>query len=236
MRVLIIVPAHNEEESLPPLADELRASGCDFVVVNDASTDRTEQVARATGGTVLSLPVNLGIGGGVQTGFLYAARNDYDAVVQVDGDGQHDPAQIQTIIAPLLSGEADCVIGSRYHPSRPDLSYKTPALRRMGMHFSTTILRLATGLTIHDTTSGFRALNREAYTYFSTNYPVDHPEAESLLVLHQAGFRIVEVPVTMRSRTSGQSLFSLFRAALYPLRVTIGFLGMIFKGSKSNRQ
>jgi hypothetical protein len=235
MRVLAIVPAHNEQESLPALIAELRAANCDTVVVNDASTDATEHVARAAGATVLSLPVNLGIGGAVQTGFIYATRRGYDAVVQVDGDGQHDPAQIAIITGLLKDGQADCVIGSRYHPSRPDTAYRTPVFRRLGMRFSTGILKLATGLTVHDTTSGFRALNREAFTYFSTKYPVDHPEAESLLVLHQAGFRILEVPVTMRSRNSGQSLFSVFRAAVYPLRVSIGFLGMIFKRTERIR-
>jgi glycosyltransferase involved in cell wall biosynthesis len=165
----------------------------------------------------------------VQTGFIYAVRNGYDAVVQVDGDGQHDPGKIPIILAPLVAGQADCVIGSHYHPLKPD--YRTPKLRRLGMHFSTGILRAATRLRVSDTTSGFRALNRRAFEFFTTKYPVDHPEAESLLVLHQAGFRIIEVPVTMRSRLTGESLFSMFRAAVYPLRVRIGFLGIIFKGS-----
>jgi glycosyltransferase involved in cell wall biosynthesis len=231
MRVLAIIPAYNEEESLPALIAELRQTGCDCVIVNDASTDATDQVTRACGAAVLSLPVNLGIGGAVQTGFIYAVRNGYDAVVQVDGDGQHDPSQIPIILAPLIADKADCVIGSRYLPSKPDVGYRTPALRRIGMHFSTGILHLATALRVYDTTSGFRALNRRAFEFFATKYPVDHPEAESLLVLHQAGFRTVEVPVTMRSRTAGQSLFSMFRAAVYPLRVCFGFLCIVFKGS-----
>lgn len=231
MRVLAIVPAFNEEESLAGLLSELRAAGVDSVVVNDASTDATEQVARDCGAAVLSLPVNLGIGGAVQAGFLYAVRNNYDAVVQVDGDGQHDPRQIARVVQPLVAGAADCVIGSRYHPSGPDRNYRTPMLRRLGMHFSTGILRMATGLKIFDTTSGFRSLNRKAFAYFAVNYPVDHPEAESLLILHRAGFRILETPVTMRSRIAGQSLFSMFRAATYPLRVSIGFLGIVFKGA-----
>jgi glycosyltransferase involved in cell wall biosynthesis len=195
------------------------------------SIDRTEQVARASGAPVISLSNNLGIGGAVQAGFLFAVRNGYDIVVQVDGDGQHDPLQIKMILAPIIAGEADCVVGSRYHPANPDVNYRTPVLRRMGMRFSTMILEAATGLHVDDTTSGFRALHRNAFAFFSRNYPSDHPEAEALLVLHQAGFRIVEVPVTMRARTAGSSLFSLFRAAVYPLRVTIGFLGQAFKGA-----
>jgi glycosyltransferase involved in cell wall biosynthesis len=229
MRVLLIIPAHNEELSLPGLLEEVRRIGCDAVVVNDASSDATEQVAKAAGFPVLSLPVNLGIGGGVQTGFVYALRNGYDVVVQVDGDGQHDPGQINKIVAPIAAGEADCVIGSRYLPEAPDTGYKTPFARRMGMYFSTGILYLATGLYINDTTSGFRALNREAFSYFATQYPVDHPEAESLLLLHQANFRILERPVKMRCRSGGQSLFTFLRALLYPLRVIVGFMGILYK-------
>lgn len=229
MKILIIIPAHNEEESLPALLEEVRAAGVDAVVVNDASSDRTEQVAKAAGFPVLSLPVNLGIGGGVQTGFMYALRNGYDVAVQVDGDGQHDPAQLHKIINPIIAGEADCVIGSRYVPEAPDMGYKTPFARRMGMYFSTGILYLATGLRVNDTTSGFRALNRAAFSFFATEYPVDHPEAESLLLLHQAKFRIIERPVKMRCRVGGQSLFTFFKAALYPLRVIVGFMGILYK-------
>jgi len=230
MRVLAIVPAFNEEESLPALVAEIVAAGYDVVVVNDASTDNTEHIARTTAASVISLSNNLGIGGAVQTGFHYAVRKGYDAVVQVDGDGQHDPRQIPIILAPIIAGEADCVVGSRYHPTKPDMNYHTPFFRRLGMRFSTRILQAATGLEIRDTTSGFRALSRRAVAFFSLQYPSDHPEAEALLVLHQSGFRIVEVPVTMRARKAGSSLFSLFRAAVYPLRVTIGFLGHAFKG------
>lgn len=228
-RILVIVPAYNEEGSLPGLLDEITRLGYDVIVVDDASKDGTGAVARDKGVPVLSLPVNLGIGGGVQAGFIYAARNGYDIVAQVDGDGQHDPAQLVRIISPVVAGMADCVIGSRFLPEAPDTGYQTPLTRRLGMHFSTAILQLATGMRIHDTTSGFRALNRSAFTYFSREYPVDHPEAEALLMLHQAGYRIMEVPVHMRCRTSGQSLFTFVRAVLYPLRVIIGFMGLLFK-------
>jgi glycosyltransferase involved in cell wall biosynthesis len=229
MRILLIVPAHNEEENLPALLKEIKNRGYDAVVVDDASTDGSADAARVACVPVLSLPVNLGIGGGVQTGFLYAVRNHYDIAVQVDGDGQHSTEWLPAILAPILADEADCVVGSRYVPECPDDDYKTPFVRRAGMYFSTGILALFTGIRIHDTTSGFRALNRRAFTFFSTDYPVDHPEAESLLLLHQLGFRIKEVPVKMRCRTAGQSLFTMTRAALYPLRVVIGFAGLVFK-------
>ena len=233
-KILIVIPAYNEAESLPSLLEEVCQSGFDAVVINDASFDRTEQVAKAAGFPVLSLPVNLGIGGGVQTGFMYALRNGYDIVVQVDGDGQHDPSQISNVIAPILAGEADCVIGSRYMPDAPDTGYRTPFPRRMGMYFSTGILYLASGLKINDTTSGFRALNRAAFSFFATEYPVDHPEAEALLMLHQAGFRVIEWPTKMRCRVGGQSLFTFFKALLYPMRVIVGIMGILYKTNRRN--
>ena len=227
MKCLCIVPAHNEAASLPHLLEEIRGQGCDAVVVDDASRDDTATVASAAGVPVVSLPVNLGIGGAVQTGFMYALRHGYDVVVQVDGDGQHDPRWLPAVMAPIAAGRADCVIGSRYLPDAPDRAYHTPFVRRVGMHFSTTLLWMATGLRIHDTTSGLRALNRGAFEFFARHYPTDHPEAEALLLLHQAGFRILEVPVTMRSRRQGRSLFTLVRSTLYPFRVAVGFLGLI---------
>lgn len=227
--VLVIVPAYNEEESLPSLLQEIKQLGYDVVVINDSSKDDTAKVALKMGVPVLSLAANLGIGGAVQTGFKYALNKGYDMVVQVDGDGQHDPSWIEKVIAPVCKGEMDCVIGSRYVPANLDTAYKTPFARRAGMYFSTSILYLATGLRINDTTSGFRALSRQAFTYFAKSYPVDHPEAEALLMLHQKGFRICEVPITMRGRVFGQSLFSFAKASVYPLRVIVGFMGLLLK-------
>lgn len=229
IKILIVVPAYNEEENLPRLLEEIRSYGLDVVVVNDASTDSTAKVARQLQVPVLSLAANLGIGGAVQTGFKYAVQNGYDVVVQIDGDGQHDPRWVEEIVGPISSGVADCVIGSRYVPGKPDIGYRTPIARRIGMYFSTWILFAATGLRVNDTTSGFRALGRPAIEYFAQAYPVDHPEAETLLMLHQRGYRILELPVTMRCRVAGQSLFTFAKAALYPIRVIVGFIGLWLK-------
>jgi glycosyltransferase involved in cell wall biosynthesis len=229
MKTLIIVPAFNEQDNLPKLLGEIEVLGYDVVVIDDGSVDATASVVRDLGVPLLSLTTNLGIGGAVQTGFKYALHHRYDIVVQVDGDGQHNPIYIENVIEPLRRGQADCVIGSRYVPKQPDDEYKTPLLRRMGMYFSTGILWLATGVRINDTTSGLRALNSDAFTFFANNYPVDHPEAEALLMLHQMGFRIQEVPVKMRGRKHGQSLFNFAKAALYPMRVVIGFIGLWIK-------
>lgn len=229
IRTLVIIPAYNEEESLPKLLEEVRSRGYDAVVVDDSSLDATATVAARAAVPVLHLAANLGIGGAVQTGFMYAVRNGYDVVVQVDGDGQHDPGWLETVVMPIQRGEADCVVGSRYVPGNRDTEYRTPLPRRIGMHFSTSILFLATGLRINDTTSGFRALSRPAFEYFARAYPVDHPEAETLLMLHQKGFRILEVPVKMRGRVSGESLFTFTKACLYPIRVIVGFVGLLLK-------
>jgi hypothetical protein len=234
MKVLIVVPAFNEENNLPGLLGELRqvCGAYDVIVVDDASTDQTARVARSCGASVLCLPANLGIGGAVQLGFKYAVRNGYDAVVQVDGDGQHNPVFIENVLEPIKTGSADCVVGSRYTKEAFDRDYHTPLLRRFGMIFSTGLLYLATGVMVTDTTSGLRALNARAVGYFAKEYPVDHPEAEALLMLIKNGYRLTEIPVKMRSRGSGKSLFTFFKAAIYPMRVLVGFLGILLRGAR----
>ena len=227
MSRLCIIPAHDEAGSLPGLLAEIHREGFDAVVVDDCSSDDTAAVARAAGAALLPLPVNLGIGGAVQTGYLHARDRGYDVAVQIDGDGQHDPGYLDALLAPIREGRADLVVGSRYLPEAPDTGYTTPLPRRLGMRFSSALLRFATGLQIHDTTSGLRAMNRRAVGYAARHYPTDHPEAEALLMYHQAGFRILEVPVRMRARSAGQSLFTFVRSALYPLRVMVGFVGIV---------
>lgn len=232
MRKLIIIPAYNEEGNLPSLLEELKAyqHEYDIVVVDDASRDRSALIARRFEGvTVIQLAANLGIGGAVQTGFKYAVAHHYDMAIQIDGDGQHDPIWLEKLTAPIMRGEANCVIGSRYMKDNPDRDYKTPFFRRVGMLFSSYILFLASGKRITDTTSGLRALDRQALTFFATDYPVDHPEAEALLMLLQQGFTIKEIPVKMRSRQAGQSLFTSLKAVKYPFRVLVGFLGLMIK-------
>lgn len=234
MKVLLVIPAFNEADSLPGLLEELRrvCGSYDPLVVDDASADQTSSIARAHGAPVLRLSANLGIGGAVQAGFKYAVRNGYDVVVQVDGDGQHNPAFIERLLEPIKMGAADCVIGSRYMPEDFDTDYRTPLLRRFGMIFSTGLLYLATGVRVTDTTSGLRALNSRAVAYFAKEYPVDHPEAEALLMLLKSGFRLKEIPVKMRSRGAGKSLFTFYKAAMYPLRVLVGFLGILLRGAR----
>jgi len=231
MKTLVIVPAFNEEGNLPKLLDELLSyrNRYDVLVVDDGSRDESAQIARQRNVPVIQLPANLGIGGAVQTGFKYAVEKNYDIVVQLDGDGQHDPIWLDHVIGPIIQGEANCVIGSRYLKENSDRDYKTPFFRRIGMIFSSLILFMATGKWITDTTSGFRALDRQALKYFSNDYPIDHPEAEALLMLFQRGFVMKEIPVKMRSRQTGVSLFTWVKAIKYPVRVLIGFVGLLIQ-------
>ncbi len=215
LRRLIIMPAHNEAGNLPRVIPDVRraAPGFDLLVVDDGSRDRTAAVATALGACVVSLAVNLGYGGAVQTGFRYATLQGYDLGVVIDADGQHDPAGILALAEAVASGAADVAVGSRF---RGQMLYRQPWIKRLGMKvFAWTASRI-TRRPVTDPTSGFQALNAAAMRFFSRdNYPVDYPDADTLLVLHYAGFRVVEVPVTMRERLSGVSMHSGWKPIYY---------------------
>ncbi len=229
MKILVIVPAYNEEESIAGVISDLRqhVPGADIVVVNDGSRDRTREIARGAGVTVLDLPVNLGIGGAMQAGYLYAANNGYDVAVQFDGDGQHRAGEIEKLLRPLAAGEADLVIGSRF--MQPG-EYRAPFFRRIGMLiFSFTLSRILAG-PVTDTTSGFRAVNGAVARYFSRQYPEDYPEVEALVLVHRQGLRIAEVPVSMRERTGGQTSITALRSVYYMVKVLLAvFIDLLKK-------
>ncbi|MCX6031073.1 MAG: glycosyltransferase family 2 protein [Chloroflexi bacterium] len=212
---LIIMPAHNESENLPKVIPAVRATApeYDLVVVDDGSRDDTARVAARLGAAVVSLPVNLGYGGAVQTGFRYAVRHGYDLAVVMDADGQHDPASVPLLAEAVASGAADVAVGSRF---RGRMNYRQPWIKRLGMRvFAWTVSRV-TGREVTDPTSGFQALNAAALRFFACdNYPVDYPDADTLLILHYAGFRVAEVPVTMRERISGVSMHSGWKPIYY---------------------
>jgi glycosyltransferase involved in cell wall biosynthesis len=218
MKILIIVPAFNEEESLPGVIQDLRehAPTADVLVVNDGSMDRTAAIARELGVTVLDLPINLGIGGAVQAGYLYAERNGHDFAVQFDGDGQHPGEDIEKLLKPLIAGTADLVVGSRFIASG---GYAVPFFRKLGIGiFSFTLSRIM-GITVTDGTSGFRAVNRKVIEFFSRIYPDDYPEVEALVLLHKVNMRMAEVAVTMRGRTGGRSSITPARSLYYMAKV-----------------
>ncbi|MEP6813078.1 MAG: glycosyltransferase family 2 protein, partial [Actinomycetota bacterium] len=198
LRRVAIVPALNEAENIGRVIDELRAfdPGLDIVVVDDGSLDRTTQAAAAKGARVLRLPFNLGIGGAVQTGFRFAFENDYDIAVRVDGDGQHDPAQLDRVLAPLLNGEADIVVGSRFAAIGAS-GYRSSRTRRIGIRLLAWVVSRIVGQRVTDTTSGFQALNREGIALFARDYPHDYPEVEATVMVFRHRLRLTEVPVEM---------------------------------------
>ena len=218
MKILIIVPAYNEEESLPGVIQDLREHipSADVLVVNDGSHDATVLVARKLGVMVLDLPFNLGIGGAVQAGYLYAERNAYDIAVQFDGDGQHLASEIKKLLEPLEANRADLVVGSRFMTMG---GYKAPVFRKMGIGIFSFVLSRILGTTVTDSTSGLRVANRRVIEFFAHTYPDDYPEVESLVLLHRVGLRMTEVPVTMRERTGGRSSITPMRSAYYMTKV-----------------
>jgi hypothetical protein len=221
MKRLAIVPAFNESSSIGGVISEIHdhQPGFEVVVVDDGSRDQTATVAGKAGATVLPLPFNLGIGGAVQAGFLYACEQGFDIAVQVDGDGQHDPREIATLLEPLLAGDADVVVGSRYLDGG---SFDHAAHRRFLIGTFARIVTAATGKRFTDTSSSFRAYNRKAIAICAEDYPQGFLESvESLVVLSRYGMRIVEVPVTIRQRSSGSTSLSLGRTMAYTIKVSI---------------
>jgi glycosyltransferase involved in cell wall biosynthesis len=218
MKILVIVPAYNEAASLPGVVKDLREClpTADVLVVNDGSRDATAQVARKLGVMVLDLPFNLGIGGAVQSGFLYAERNAYDIAVQFDGDGQHLAGEISKLLEPLTAKQADIVVGSRFLAVG---GYKAPVFRKLGIGIFSFVLSRILGLTVTDSTSGFRAANRRVIEFFAHTYPDDYPEVEALVLLHKAGMRMTEVAIAMRERTGGKSSITPMRSIYYMTKV-----------------
>ena len=222
LRRLVIVPAFNESGSIARVVTQLRAelTGFDVAVIDDGSTDQTFRNIPA-GVTVLRLPFNLGIGSAMQTGYRYALMNGYDVAVQVDGDGQHPPEEVNKLVDHLLSSRADMVVGSRF--LEPN-GYRQGTLRRLGAQVLSGLTRLLVGRTVSDCTSGFRAVNRRLIRAFALWYPEDYPEPEVILLLYRAGFEIREIAVRMDQRTSGRSSIPLSRGVFYVIKVSVSLL------------
>ncbi len=182
------------------------------LVVNDGSCDATAERAVRAGATVLSLPVNLGIGGAVQAGYRYALKYGFHVAIQIDGDGQHDPREAEHILAPILEGEADMVVGSRWLTRG---NYVATRSRRFGMHILAWLVSRAAGTTVTDSTSGFRAVGRSGVELFAREYPTDFPEVETLVLATRHGLRLREVGVRMEQRKTGHSSISGLRSSTY---------------------
>ncbi len=232
MNTLIIIPAYNEAENLPAVLDDLRRFCPEAVplIINDCSTDDTPAILLNLGVDYLSLPVNLGIGGGVQAGYRYALTNGFDAAVQFDGDGQHMAEYVRSLLEPLENGQADFVIGSRFLEK---VGYQSSAMRRFGIRFLSRLIYRLCGLRVLDVTSGMRAANRKMIAYFAEHYAQDYPEPEAILSAGLRGARITEVPVKMRERQGGKSSIDPLRSAYYMVKVTLALLvNGVFGGKK----
>lgn len=229
-RIAAIVPAYNEAGAIGGVVDAIRATSdrFDVVVVDDGSHDDTTVIARSRGAAVVTLPYNLGIGGAVQTGFKYALERGYATAVRLDGDGQHDPAELHKLLGPIEHGEADIVTGSRFVDGSGD--YRPPLARRIGIIWFARIVSLLTRQRVTDTTSGFQALNRKGIELFAGDYPNDYPEVEATVLVFKHRLRLVEVPVTMRERETGRSSITLIRSIYYVFKVTLAlFIAMVRK-------
>lgn len=228
-RVLVIIPAYNEEETIGDVLFALheQAPGYDVLVVDDGSQDRTADTVRAHEDVrLVRLPYNLGIGGAMQTGFKYALRYGYDIAVQCDADGQHPVEAIPALVERLARDDADLVIGSRYVAN----SAYTPSLgRRVGKSILSRLVDGLIGGGITDTTSGFRAANHKALTIFAERYPDDYPEAEALVILHMAGLSAVEIPVNMHPRKGGVTSIKPPHAAYYMIKVGLAIFVDLFR-------
>jgi glycosyltransferase involved in cell wall biosynthesis len=228
-RRLAIVPALNEEQSVARVVAEIRSVDPEFVVlvIDDCSSDRTCLVAEEAGALVLRLPFTLGIGGAVQTGYRYAYENGFDIAVQVDGDGQHDARELPRLLEPLLAGEADVVIGSRFAGAG---SYRAPVSRRFGIRLFAWLVSLVVRKRITDSSSSFRALNRRALGVFSIDYPHGFLETvEATVLASKQGLRLQEVPVVMRQREEGSSALTIPLSLWYAAKVLVAVFVSLFR-------
>ena len=223
MKTLIIIPAYNEALNLPGVVGDIRFNcpEADILVVNDCSFDNTLEVLEELDIPFLNLPVNLGIGGAVQSGFKYAVDNGYDIAVQFDGDGQHDASYISALVGPVAAGNADMTVGSRFIDNQ---GFQSSAMRRFGINFLSGLIKSLSGSDIKDVTSGMRAFSRPLFTYFAGNYAQDYPEPEAVLSAGLIGAEIVEIPVVMKERQNGKSSISSFGSIYYMLKVTLSLI------------
>ncbi|MSO96066.1 MAG: glycosyltransferase family 2 protein [Thermoleophilia bacterium] len=227
-RIVAIVPAFNEAGAIGGVVDAIRAAdpAYDVVVIDDGSSDETGAIARSRGAAVVTLPYNVGIGGTVQTGFKYALEHGYETAVRLDGDGQHDPGELGKLLGPIHRDEADIVTGSRFIDGSGE--YRPPLARRIGIVWFARIVSLLIRQQVTDTTSGFQALNRKGIALFAGDYPNDYPEVEAMVLVFKHRLRLVEVPVTMRGRETGQSSITFVRSIYYVFKVTLAlFMAMV---------
>lgn len=223
MKILIIIPAYNEQENIKRVVDNLIENypQFDYIVINDGSKDRTKEILLENNYNFIDLPLNLGIGGGVQTGYRYALENGYDIAVQMDGDGQHDPKFLEFALSEMDQNSGDIVIGSRYINKT---GFQSTGIRRFGINFLSGLIHIICGAKVKDVTSGYRLVNRKFIKEFAENYAQDYPEPEAIVHASVLGAKIIEVPVVMLERAGGQSSISPLKSIYYMIKVSIAIL------------
>lgn len=233
MKILVIIPCYNEEENLAFVVERLarEAPEADYLIVDDCSTDGSAALCAQNGYNYISLPVNLGIGGGVQSGYLYAREHGYDITVQMDGDGQHNPKYLASVVKPVADGNLDMCVGSRFIKKE---GFQTSFMRRFGIGIISNLIRLLCGVRVKDTTSGFRACNKALTNYFADHYAQDYPEPEAIITAVLGGWRVGEVPVVMEERMAGKSSISPLKSAFYMIKVILGLL--VFRITEGRRK
>lgn len=228
---LAIVPAHNEAGAIADTVTAIAQWAPDFdvLVVDDGSTDATAELARAAGAAVLRLPFNLGIGGAMQSGYVYASENGYEVAVQVDGDGQHDPRHILDLLARLQGDPGlNMVTGSRFLDPGGE-GYRSSAARRVGIRIFARLLSAITGQRVTDPTSGFRMVDRRGLELFANDYPRDYPEVEAIVLMHTHRLRSCEIPVVMAPRLTGVSAISSTQSVYYMVKVLLAVFVALFR-------
>lgn len=223
MKKLIIIPAYNEEANIEKTVTAIKknAQEFDYIIINDCSTDNTKTICEKNNYNVVNLPINLGIGGAVQTGYRYAYEHNYDVAVQVDGDGQHNPEFLISMAEYLMKYKLDMVIGSRFIEKK---GFQSSYARRMGIKFFTGLIYLVTGKKITDPTSGLRMVGRNAMNLFAHDYPRDYPEPESVVAILRRNMKVQEIPVIMKERDGGVSSISLKKSIYYMIKVPLAIL------------
>lgn len=223
MKKLVIIPAYNESASIKKTIEEIKekAPDFDYVIINDCSTDNTKKICEENHYNVINLPINLGIGGAVQTGYRYGYNEGYDYAVQVDGDGQHNPEYLEKMVEHMIENKDDMVIGSRFIDKQ---GFQSSGTRRIGIKYFTLLIKLLTGKTITDPTSGLRMVNRDIMQVFAFDYPKDYPEPESVVSILRKKKKVEEIPVIMRARNGGVSSISIKKSFYYMIKVSLAII------------
>lgn len=238
MKVLLIIPAYNEEKSILSVIENIKkikvdeSIKLDYVVINDGSTDKTKEICLENKLNFIDLPCNLGIGGAVQTGYKYAYYKDYDIAFQIDGDNQHDVSYVPRLIEAINAGN-DLVIGSRFVSELSE--FKSSFLRRVGINLLSFLIKVCTHQKVYDVTSGYRACNKTLIKYFAFNYPIDYPEPDTLVQVIKKGKKVMEIPVKMNERKTGKSSINGLKSIYYMIKVSFAIIVADISTKKENK-